>query len=173
MKIARVVAALAIAGVAAAAVPLPVAAQQAPQYGIREDQPRVGTLIRAYAVRPIAVPINQAWGELAPADKARWRQHYEAMADDDEPPFPVEGLKALFDPIRKAQAKLLVRGELFLVATVAGNGSVEQVQAHGSPDPQMTRFAAETLLLTRFKPAVCAGQPCRMDFPLRLQFNVE
>jgi hypothetical protein len=36
----------------------------------------------------------------------------------------------------------------------------------------MANFAGKVLLLTAFKPAVCRGRPCRMDFPLMYEFVV-
>jgi hypothetical protein len=50
---------------------------------------------------------------------------------------------------------------------------VSGVKAWGSPSPEMTKFAASVLLLTRFKPAICGGQKCRMDFPLKYLFIVD
>jgi hypothetical protein len=97
----------------------------------------------------------------------RW---YESIAPGDEPPFPLDGLKPV---VWKGQAKLLGTGELFLIATVEANGVVAQVKAIGSPSPEMTKFASTVLLLTKFKPAVCAGRPCKMDFPLWYSFRVE
>jgi len=37
----------------------------------------------------------------------------------------------------------------------------------------MTKFESSVLLLTKFKPAVCAGKPCKMQFPFRFKFRVE
>lgn len=94
------------------------------------------------------------------------------MNKRDEPPFPADGLKPLLHAISKGQSKLLVRGELRLVADVGPDGSVLSVQALGSPSTEMTEFAASVLVLTKFKPAVCKGQPCKMQFPLYLNFDV-
>jgi hypothetical protein len=60
-----------------------------------------------------------------------------------------------------------------LIATVEANGEVSSVKAIGSPSPEMTKFASTILLLTKFKPAICSGHPCRMDFPLWYEFQVE
>lgn len=82
-------------------------------------------------------------------------------------------MKSILDVVRKGQEKLLVTGKLYLVATVEPNGKVSTVKAYGSPNPEMAKFASEVLLLTKFKPAVCGGRPCRMDFPLWYNFKVE
>jgi hypothetical protein len=147
--------------------------QPTPANTIREDAPRTGTSIRRNVVGPSAVPVNLPYERLSEQDKLRFKENYEPMAPEDEPPFPKDGLQALFGPIQKAQQGLLVVGELHLVATVSTTGKVDRVQAFASPGAEMTRFAAQILMLTAFKPAVCAGRACVMDFPLRMQFRVE
>jgi hypothetical protein len=42
-----------------------------------------------------------------------------------------------------------------------------------SPNEQVTKFMASVLLLTKFKPALCRGQPCKMGFPVKVIFKVE
>lgn len=144
-----------------------------PQYGIKEDRSRTGSAIRRYAVQPFAIAINLPYGQLSPPDRRRVDESYEAIAPGDEPPFPAAGLVVVLDPLRKAQQKLLVSEELFLVAMVDSTGKVTEVSSFGSHDSEMAKFAAQVLLLTPFKPAVCSGKPCRMQFPLRVDFKVE
>ena len=144
-----------------------------PEYGIKEEQPRTGSSIRRRAVGPTAIPVNLSYEQLSPEDRARFNENYESIPHGDEPPFPVGGLKIVLEPMYKAQTKLLVRGDLFLVAKIDSTGVAQEVTAIGSPSREMTRFASQVLLLTKFKPAVCTGQPCVMEFPLRMQFKVE
>jgi len=153
----------------------PCAAQQAPppQYGIKFDDPPIGSNIRRYAVGPQSIPINRSYAELSSAERAKLHTWWEQIPDGDEPPFPTEGLKPIHDAVRQAQRRFLVTGELFLIATVEADGKVAGVKAIGSPSPEMTKFAATVLAVTKFKPAVCSGRPCRMDFPLRYLFRVE
>lgn len=148
-------------------------AQTRPEYTIREDAPRTGSLIRKAAVGPAAVPVNLPYEQMTAEDRAKFNENYEQIPAGDEPPFPRHGLREVFDPIRKAQGRLLVRGDLFLVATIDPSGEAVEVTVIGSPSPEMTRFAAEILLLTKYKPAMCGGKPCTMQFPLRMRFNVE
>jgi hypothetical protein len=148
-------------------------AQPKPEYGIKEDHPSSGSRIRQLAVGPAAVPVNLPYERLSPADRAKFNENYESMPSGDEPPFPQGGLKAVLEPIYKAQVKLLVSGDLFLIARVDANGAAQSVTAVGSPSPEITKFAASVLVLTKFKPAMCSGQPCSMEFPLRMRFKVE
>jgi hypothetical protein len=144
-----------------------------PQYSIKFDHPPAGSLIKRAAVRGHALPFNRTYEQLTPEQRALLHGLYESIPPGDEPPFPAEGTKPIHDAMRKAQAKLLVRGELTLIATVEANGEVSSVKAIGSPSPEMTKFAGTILLLTKFKPAVCSGQPCKMDFPLWYEFRVQ
>jgi hypothetical protein len=36
----------------------------------------------------------------------------------------------------------------------------------------MGQFAGTVFLMTRFKPAICKGRPCQMQFPLSLRFDI-
>ena len=143
------------------------------EYGIKQDQPTIGSNIRRYAVKPGRIPINRRYAELTAEERAIVHAPYENIAPGDEPPFPVDGLRPLFDAIRKGQRYLLVKGSLRLVATVDSNGDVQSVDVLASPDAEMTTFVGKMLMVTKFKPALCHRQPCRMEYPLDLQFNVE
>jgi hypothetical protein len=142
-----------------------------PEYGIREEA-LTGSAIKSYGVQGSPIAINKRYSELSVEERASLNRYYEKMEPGDEPPFPSDGLKPVYEAIRKGQAKLLVEGELILVATVSDKGEVTEVKAVGSPSPEMTQFAASVLFLTKFKPAVCQGQPCKMDYPFRLAFRL-
>ena len=159
-------------GAALLAVPCP-AQTSTPEYGIREAEPRVGSSIKRYALQGSPIPINKRYNELSAEEKASLNQYYEKMEAGDEPPFPIDGLQPVYDAIRKAQAKLLVVGELILVASVNAVGEVTEVKTVGSPSPAMTNFAASVLLLTKFKPALCQGVACEMGYPFQLDFAVK
>jgi hypothetical protein len=150
-----------------------VAQTTEPEYAIKQDRPLAGSHIRRDAVRGKALPINRTYQQLSPEQRALVHSWYESIPPGDEPPFPAEGTKPVHDAVRKGQAKLLVKGELMLIATVEASGEVSSVKALGSSSPEMTKFASTILLLTKFKPAICAGQACKMDFPLWYEFRVE
>ncbi len=146
---------------------------QTSEYGIKADRPATGSAIRPYAVHGSAIPLNKSYGQLTAEEKQAFNRWYEHVEPGDEPPFPLEGLRPIYDALRKAQAKLLVEGELYIFATVDVNGQVTSTKIIGNPSPEMSKFAASLLLLTKFKPAVCGGKPCIMDFPLRQRFVVQ
>jgi hypothetical protein len=143
-----------------------------PQYSVR-DESRTGSAIRRNVTSPAQVPINKTYDELTPEQKQSLNGYYESMGPGDEPPFPAQGLKPIYAALGRIQQRLLVSGELFLIATVDREGNVVEVKAVGDPDPVMTKAAATVLSLTKFKPALCNAVPCRMDYPFRFQFVVK
>ena len=170
----RSVAILFIAGVSVGAVSSQCIAQEStPEHSIKEDNPPTGTRIRRDVVKWVALPVNQTYQQLTPQERAYVNSWYEHVAPGDEPPFPLNGMRSILDMVHKGHEKLLVTGKLYLVATVEPSGKVSTVKAYNAPSPEMAKFAGEVLLLTKFKPAVCGGRPCRMDFPLLYNFKVE
>lgn len=141
------------------------------QYAIKAERPVTGSHIRRDAMRSSGVAINRRYEQLTPEERARWESQYEAIAPGDEPPFPAEGLKALYEPLTQANDRVRALGELRLVASVAADGTVQEVRTLATPDPRLSQFAAQLMLITPFKPARCQGQPCAMEFPLQLRFS--
>lgn len=144
----------------------------APEFGIKEDNDLTRTRIRSSVVSGSVLPLNLRYEQLSDEHKAQVRSQYEGLAPDDEPPFPAQGLKPIYQAMYQAQRGLLAKGDLTLVATVLPDGTVSEVQAIGAPDPALVNFAARVLMATEFKPARCHGQPCRMDYPFRIHFAV-
>jgi hypothetical protein len=125
-----------------------------------------------YAVRASTIPINRRYHELTAEQRAIINSWYEHVALGDEPPFPVDGLQPIHDAIGQAQAEALVKGEMLLLATVNAAGDVEEIKMYRSPSKSMTTFVSGVLVLTKFKPALCSGRPCRMEYPFTFTFSV-
>ena len=147
------------------------AQQSAPEMTLKESHPRTGSSIRRSVAFSHRLPFNRRYEELSNEQRALLHSYYESIGPGDEPPFPLDGLKPIVSIIQRAQAKLLVEGDLSLLVTVGGDGVAREVEAIGSPSPEMTKFAASVLMLTKFKPALCGGEPCSMQFPLYLRFG--
>jgi hypothetical protein len=128
--------------------------------------PVPGSLDQRTGATSADLPLNRRYSELTDAEKAIVRGWYD-LGPGDEPPFPARGMRPVVDSIMKVQGRLGYEGELYLAATVDPDGRVNAVKVLRSPDPEMSRIAATALMETEFKPALCAGRPCRMDFPLR------
>lgn len=124
-----------------------------------------------FAALSTKIPINKRYSELTPEERAPLLAFYEPIPTEDEPPFPEDGLQPVIDALVQAQDRLQAKGRLSLVATVGADGRVESVTSYGSPSKAMTQFASSVLLLTKFKPAICSGRPCKMQFPFHVRFS--
>lgn len=111
------------------------------------------------------IPFDKRYDELTAEQKQVVRAPYEAMAPGDEPPFPAEGLAAVYGPIAKMQSKLLADGEVRMFVKVGADGKAQSIEVYKSPNPAVARAIANLLMLVPYKPGVCGGTPCEMEFP--------
>jgi len=124
-----------------------------------------GTIIKKDIKWNSKIPLDKTYSELTPEQRAELHAMYEALPEGDEPPFPQQGIKPIFSAIRKAQRVLQARGELNMAVTVGPDGVATKVEDRGGVyNVQMTELAQQVLLLTKYKPAVCSGKPCTMQF---------
>jgi hypothetical protein len=121
------------------------------------------------------IPLNKTYAELTPEQKAELHALYEKLADGDEPPFPATGIKPIFNAIKKGQFVLQARGELNFGVTVGPDGVASKVDDFGGvggPNAyEMSQYVASVLVNAQYKPALCQGTPCTMQFPFRLKLN--
>lgn len=119
------------------------------------------------------VPLNLRWDQLSDAQRAVVRSWYVDIPPGDEPPYPRDGLRPVIDAVWQGQHRMRDTGDLMVVATVNGRGETEEVKAFGTTDKALVDYISRVVMKTRFKPAVCGGAPCRMDFPLNLRMKLE
>jgi hypothetical protein len=135
-----------------------------------------GTIIKRDLQWSSKIPLNKTYAQFTDTEKAEFHALYEAMPPGDEPPFPAEGMRPLFNSIRKGQQIVRARGKLNMVVNVDASGKAVDVLdlggVGGANALEMTRFAGSVLLMTRFKPAVCAGKPCKSQFPFILDLRM-
>jgi hypothetical protein len=143
------------------------------RYAIRQDVPTTGTHIPRRVFTGSVIPINRRYVDLTAEERRLVKSQYEAMADADEPPFPVDGLESVYAAIAKVQKTLLVTGKLAAEVDVDAQGQASAVRILASPDPKLTQAVASVLMLTRYKPAVCGARPCRMSLPVNVSFSVD
>ena len=143
-----------------------------PRYSLKQDGPATGSNIKRNAVGPSVIPMDKEYSELTPDQQRYVKSQYESMGPADEPPFPLGGLGSIFKAVSAAQKKLLVQGPLTMHVEIDSEGEPVSVSMYASPDPRMTQAVATILMLQKYKPARCNGQPCRMQFPFRTSFSV-
>jgi hypothetical protein len=150
----------------------PASAQTTSDFSLRQNLASSRS-IQDVIARSSKIPLRKRYDEMSLEEKENIRGLYTKMEPDDEPPFPERGLAPLIRAIHRAQLKLRVEGDLYLVADVDQKGEVISVSAYGSPSTEMTNFAASAIAFEKFKPALCKGSPCPQKYPLALKFQLE
>lgn len=166
IKSLRFVLLLLIAGTA-----LPSFAQKNPPiYSLREAYAATGSNVKVVATPEYIVPINRRYEELTQEDQAKLRAIFPDLTATDEPPFPLDGMMKLFEVIRKTREHVKHTGDLYMSVLVSEKGDAELVHIFSSPSNEMTEIMTQALVLVKYKAAKCDGQPCKMEFPLKLNF---
>lgn len=136
---------------------------------LKSDRPPTGSMLRQN-VGWSSVPFDKSYEELTVAQKDVVHSRYESIGPGDEPPYPRKGTARIFRELRDAAGILQSEGELFLSVMVGPDGKGTQVSVYQTPHPDLATFGASVLMKERFKPALCKGQLCAQEFPLRLKF---
>ena len=157
---------------AASATSACAADDERPRYSLKEDDAaHMGTRVRNEIARGGIIPFDRRYEELTNAQREYLKSQYESMGANDEPPFPVNGLASIYKVVAKGQQKFLVTGDMSLAVEVNGQGEATSVSIFKSPDAELTKFVASVLMFQKYKPAVCNGSPCTMQFPFRVKFE--
>ena len=130
-----------------------------------------GSLIPRRDIIGISVPPDKSYSQMTPEEKQIIKSQYASMAEMDEPPYPVNGLKHVYETVRDIEKKLRVSGSLSLFVDIDSKGYATAVEVEKSPDAQMLKAVATLLVLQKYKPAICRGSPCKMQFPFRMEFK--
>lgn len=149
----------------------PATAAAMPRYTLRQDVAPVGSNIPRAVLRDSLLPFNRTWQELTPEQRLVMKSHYESMSEADEPPFPEAGLRVIYQWIDAVARRTGDRGPVIMNLGIDSQGQVASVAVIQSPSKEFTQALARALLEVRFKPAVCDGQACRMDFPVRAELH--
>lgn len=143
-----------------------------PTYALKQENADIGTNIKKDAVKNSLIPLDKKYEELSAEQKDIVKSQYENMPADDEPPFPIDGLGPIYRAIAKAQGKLAVEGPLTIFVEIGSDGIANSVSVYQSPNQQMTMAVATLLMRQKFKPALCQGQACKMQFPFRIKLSL-
>jgi hypothetical protein len=85
---------------------------------LNEASSKTGTIIRRDLAWSSKIPLDKTYEQFAPEEKAEFHALYLDLAPGDEPPFPVAGMRPVFNSIKKGQQIVRARGQLNLVVTV-------------------------------------------------------
>jgi hypothetical protein len=139
------------------------------QFAVRQESASLGSNVRQDIVKSEVLPLDKQYADLTVEQKKSLKSEYEKMSDADEPPYPTNGLLPVFKSPAQAHEKsgLKNSGKIVLYIPVDSQGNPKSVSASESPDPDLTKVTAIALMTQKYKPAVCNGTPCAMEFPFR------
>jgi hypothetical protein len=132
---------------------------------VKEDVPGTGTRINRTIASSQRFPLNKKWSELSEEDRAAFRSQYEDMPDTDEPPYPIDGMAPIFRQLSIDAGRAGVYGVFEIDVTVNPQGKATKVTLVKYSSVEAAKVVAYILVHTKYKPAVCHGKPCIMDFP--------
>ncbi|MES2018205.1 MAG: energy transducer TonB [Pseudomonadota bacterium] len=155
----------------AVGLPPPQGKNTGETYSMATGPAGVGSYIKSANLTGGVVPYAKAWDGLTKDQQQTLRSDYGMLLEEDEPPYPAAGIGKLYSALGKAQNWLAVDGQLRMVVMVDRSGTPSKVTVFMSPDPKMTEFATEAVMLEKFKPALCSGTPCPMSFAITLNFK--
>lgn len=149
----------------------PPEAAPARQYSLKADTPRLGTYIPHKIVTNSYVPFNATYEQLSDAERTIVRGWYPLLDPADEPPYPLLGKGHVHGAIHTLNARDPATGLLSMVVMVDSEGNAESVNVYVTPDAKLSEMAGFVAMKEKYKPARCAGKPCKMPFPYTMVFS--
>jgi hypothetical protein len=146
-------------------------AQSESSYRMKEADTHVGTNIKKDASYS-QLPFDKGFAQLTEAQQNIVKSYYVSMGPGDEPPFPEAGLAKIFGALQQVHSRLQEEGYLDLGVMVDAQGVAKSIKVYATPDQQVARAMANVLVLQKYKPALCKGQPCEQEFPLRVNLKL-
>ncbi len=139
---------------------------------LRENELVSGSIIKDVTVTSTG-SLKKRYSDLSPAEIEDIKSQYKDMPKGDEPPYPVNGMKKLMQDMATIQRSAYAEGVLYATVEVDEQGVGDHVKFYKVPDSRMTAPVAAALVNTHYKPAICSGKPCVMEFPLTIHFKRE
>jgi hypothetical protein len=142
-------------------------------YTLKQDHAYTGTMLPPDAARAIPVPPALGYAQLTVEQQAVINSWYPALAPGDEPPYPLHGPAEFYRFVSTVVGKTRTRGELLVYVVVDTDGKVDSVRAVGLDDPEVSKVIGLGAAAIAYKPARCAGQPCKMAYGYNMALSAE
>ncbi|UTY59975.1 hypothetical protein [Massilia sp. erpn] len=150
------------------AVSLGAVAQE--RFTLKREEAQTGSHIKREAATG-NIPLDKPYRDFTPEQKRIVKKPYENMKENDEPPFPEKGLAELYMTMSKVHAKVHANGLVDMEVVVDPAGKPLNVLVYSSPDEKASEIMAMALMATKYKPALCSGQPCQQNFLFRAKLT--
>jgi hypothetical protein len=119
-----------------------------------------------------ALPYDRSYEQLTPEQKAVLRAEYDSVGPNDEPPYPKYGLADVADAVSRMSVRDTIEGEVVLTVRVDEHGDAKSVSIYKTPDTRLSNLVALMVTRSKFKPGLCEGRPCAMDYVFKYYFKV-
>jgi hypothetical protein len=119
-----------------------------------------------------ALPYDRSYEQLTPEQKAVVRAEYDSVGPNDEPPYPKYGLADVADAVSRMSVRDPIEGEVILTVRVDERGDAKSVSIYKTPDARLSNLIALMVTRSKFKPGLCEGRPCAMDYVFKYYFKV-
>jgi hypothetical protein len=119
-----------------------------------------------------ALPYDRSYEQLTPEQKALLRAEYDSVGPNDEPPYPKYGLADVADAVSRMSVRAPIEGEVVLTVRVDELGDAKSVSIYKTPDTRLSNLVALMVTRSKFKPGLCEGRPCAMDYVFKYYFKV-
>jgi hypothetical protein len=139
-------------------------------YDMKQEQAPVGSLIRRTAATG-PIPFDKPYRELTEEQKNSLKSVYENMGQEDEPPYPIKGIKRIMKAFSTIGEKLQAEGVVHMLVDVDSAGTATSVSVLKTPDPEIAQYMANVLMLEKYKPAICKGQPCAQQYNFEMKYT--
>ena len=117
-----------------------------------------------------SVPFNKRYYEFTEAQRELYRARFDSISATQVPPFPRNGLQDVYRPLMDANERG-ARGFLNVNVEIDARGQVSNLTVLDAPNKQLAAASAEILRNTKFDPGYCAGEPCKMTFPVQINYR--
>jgi hypothetical protein len=132
---------------------------------LKEDEAHVGSNLRRPRIEAEALPLNHTYEQLSEADRRRLHEVYPDLKEGDEPPYPLRGLRAVYEPLSRDREGVI--DEPMQARIMVGpDGRMQSLKMIKSPGFRAEAFLTKVMSKVEFKPARCGGEPCAMEFPV-------
>jgi hypothetical protein len=144
-----------------------------PKYMVKSDELRTGTHIRSTIGYSNLIPISKRYHEFSPDERALLRDLYVNIPEDDEPPFPSQGIAPILRDISRLISRAEMTGDVSVNVLVDASGNPSDFAFIKYPNAETAKAVAIIIGQTKFKPARCSNRPCAMEYPFRLRLVLE
>lgn len=117
-----------------------------------------------------SLPFDKRYFELSESERSNFRARFSAIDNTQIPPFPRDGLGAVYRPLIEAN-EVGAKGKLNVMLEINERGQVEELTIVNAPNTYLANATYKALKKTKFEPAYCAGEPCKMEFPVQVTFK--